>query len=184
MDKAEFERKRQSILQEQEQFLADNPEIGRWVKTKKILFRFLAGYWILHTAISIIIMAMQQSLTVMEAAKAVFLLLFQLLWMGAFMNSRGGWRINLILYAAAACNFYLLISNGAIMMETVSYLPDIPLPLALAYGMLMLMETLVPFILLAIAIYLTAFRSHREWSEQAEAMYKETMQALQDAVKK
>lgn len=184
MDKAEFERQRQSILQEQEQFLVDNPEIGKWVKTKKILFRFLAGYYTIHTVISIAIMAMQQSLTVMEAVKYIVFLLFQLLWMAAFMNPRGGWRINLILYIAAAYNFYLLISNGAIMIETVSYLPYVPLSVALIYGILILMETLFPFILLAVAIYLTAFRNHREWSEQAEAMYKETAQVLQDAVKK
>ncbi|MDE7284743.1 MAG: hypothetical protein K2N85_14340 [Lachnospiraceae bacterium] len=184
MDKNEYKKQRQITLQKQEQFLIDNPEIGKWVKMKKLLFRLLAGYWIFHTVISIIIMAMQQMLTVSEITRMVFMLLFQLLWMAAFMNPRGGWRLNLILYISAAYNLLMLVKNGAIMMETASYLPYMPLTVALTYGVLMLMEILVPFLLLAAAIYLTAFSNHREWSEQAEEMYKETFQELQDTVKK
>lgn len=184
MDKGEFKRQRQIILQKQEQFLIDNSEIGKWVKMKKLLFRILAGYWIFHTVISIIIMAMQQMLTVSETTRTVFLLLFQLLWMAAFMNPRGGWRLNLILYISAAYNLLMLVRNGAIMLETASYLPNMPFSVALAYGILIIMEILAPFLLLAAAIYLTAFSNHREWSEQAEEMYKETFQELQDTIKK
>lgn len=184
MDKEEYKRQRQFTLQKQEQFLVENPEIGKWVKMKKLLFRLLAGYWIFHTVISIIIMAMQQMLTVSEMTRTVFILLFQLLWIAAFMNPRGGWRINLILYISAAYNLLMLVRNGAIMLQTASYLPNIPFTVALAYVILMLTEILAPFILLATAIYLTAFSNHREWSEQAEEMYKETFQELQDTIKK
>ena len=184
MDKNEYKKQRQITLQKQEQFLIDNPEIGKWVKMKKLLFRLLAGYWIFHTVISIIIMAMQQMLTVSEITRTVFILLFQLMWMAVFMNPRGGWRISLILYFSAVYNLFKLAQNGAIMLETASYLPNMPSTVALAYGILMLTEVLVPFLLLAAAIYLTAFSNHREWSERAEEMYKETFQELQDTIKK
>lgn len=134
MDKEEYKRQRQIILQQQEQFLIENPEIGRWVKNKKILFRFFAGYWSFHTIISIIIMAMQQMLTVSEITKTVFMLLFQLMWLAVFMNPRGGWRISQILYFSAVYNLFKLAQNGAIMLETASYLPNMPFTVALAYG--------------------------------------------------
>lgn len=129
-------------------------------------------------------MAMQQMLTVSEITRTVFILLFQLMWMAVFMNPRGGWRISLILYFSAVYNLFKLAQNGAIMLETASYLPNMPSTVALAYGILMLTEVLVPFLLLAAAIYLTAFSNHREWSERAEEMYKETFQELQDTIKK
>lgn len=41
MDKEEFKRQRQITLKKQEQFLVDNPKIGKWVKMKNFYSGFL-----------------------------------------------------------------------------------------------------------------------------------------------
>ena len=183
MDKIEFEKKRQEVLLRQSQFLEENPEIGAWVKTKKILFRFLAVYIMLHAAVSIGIMVWLKNLTVGAAGVEIIKLLFMLLWLKLFLNERGGWRLNVMLYVSAAYNFITLIQNKDLVLGVIEYLPFMSLVPALLYAILIAMETLIPIVLLAIAIYLTVPRKHREWSEQAEAMYKTTMQDLRDAVK-
>lgn len=183
MDKTEFEKKRQEVLLRQEQFLRDNPTIGTWVKIKKILFRFLAIYVMLHTAVSIGIMIWLKELTVGAAGVEIIKLLFMLLWLKLFLNDRGGWRLNIMLYVSAAYNFITLIQNKDLLLGVIEYLPFMPLVPALLYVILMVMETLLPILLLAIAIYLTVPGKHREWSEQAEAMYKTTIQDLRDAAK-
>lgn len=183
MDKTEFEKKRQEVLLRQKQFLEENPTIGAWVKTKKILFRFLAVYIMLHTAVSMGIMAWMRNLTVGAAGVEIVKLLFMLLWLKLFLNDRGGWRLNIMLYVSAAYNFMTLIQNKDLLLGVIENLSFMPLVPALLYVILMAMETLLPVLLLAIAIYLTVPGKHREWSEQAEAMYKATMQDLGNAVK-
>lgn len=183
MDKTEFEKKRQEVLLRQKQFLEENPTIGAWVKTKKILFRFLAVYIMLHTAVSIGIMVWLKNFTVGAAGVEIVKLLFMLLWLKLFLNDRGGWRLNIMLYVSAAYNFMTLVQNKNLLLGVIEYLPFMPPVPALLYIILMIMEALLPILLLVIAIYLTVPGKHREWSEQAESMYKATMQDLRDAAK-
>lgn len=184
MDKVEYENLRRETLEKQAQYLRDNSEIGAWVKTRKMLLRFLQGYWILHFVLSMVIMALQHSLTGGVAGVEIFKLLFQLFWMFIFVNPRGNWRLGIMLYVSAVFNFMLLIQNGKMVLELFSYLPALPVLSMLLYGLLIAMEVLAPFLLLVIAIYLTVPKKHREWSERAEVMYKSTAQELNDMVNK
>ncbi len=183
MDKAEFESRHQEMFRQQSRFFEDNPEIRKWVETKKILFWVLAGYWIVHWVVSIIIMIQMQNLTAAVAGIEIFKMLFQLLWMKVFLNHMGSWRLNIMLYVSAVYNGVMLIQNGRMVLESISYFPYMSFGSVLLYCILIGMEVLAPLLLLAVAIYLTVPSRHRKWSEQVEAMYKETTQVLQDTVK-
>lgn len=184
MDKTEYENLRRETLEKQEQYLRENPEIGAWVRKKKLLLRFLQGYWILHFMLYLLIMVQQQSLTWSLVGMEIFKLLFQLLWMLIWVNPRGRWQLGVMLYVSAAFNLALLMQQGQMLLKTIHYLLSMPFLSMLIYGALMLLEVLVPFLLLGIAVYLTAPKKHREWSDQAWAMYSSTAPGLNDVVNK
>lgn len=184
MDKAEYENLRRETLERQEQYLRDNPEIGAWVKTKKALLRLIQVYWILHFALYMVIMLQQQSLTWGMAGVETVKLLFQLLWMLVWLNPRGRWQLGVMLYVSAAFNLVLLMQEGQILLKTIHYLFYMPFLSMLLYGALMVLEVLVPFLLLVIAIYLTVPKKHREWSDRAWAMYSSAASGLNDTVNK
>lgn len=178
VDKEALEAQRQEILQRRAQFFADNPHLASWIRKKKLLYRFFAGYLILHSVLSIVIMVVAQFFTVSELAMEIVKCIIGLFWMFLFMNPSGygSWRLHVMLYLSAACNFWLVLSNFAAVWDIVLALPMMQPGYMLLYGVLIAMDVLYPFLLLATATYLMAFRRHREWSEQIEAMYKSSMQ--------
>lgn len=179
--KEALEAQRQEILQRRAQFFADHPELDTWMKTKKIIYRFMAGYLIVHSILSIIAMALTQNLTGMALTSEIVKCLFGLFWLLLFLNPTGtvSWRLHIMLYVSAVYNLVLLLNNSDILRETILMLPQMPLGYMLLYGSLLVMETLFPFLLLVIATYLIAFPKHREWSEQVEAMLKSPMQGTE-----
>lgn len=183
MDKAEFKRKRQEILQRQEQFLEENPEIGRFVRMKKIFWRILMGIIILHFIITICLMVLMPGFSAYDIGMEVFKLPFMLLWLFVFMSPRGDWRLNLMLYVSAAVNFGLVVQNRELMLDVLTNLPYLSMPSGLLYAVVMFLEVLLPFVLLGVALYLTVPMKHRVIAETAANMYKETMTELQDAVR-
>ncbi len=180
MDKEEYRREREKAASEQKQFLRDNPEVGRLVKTKRIFIWFLAGYLMVHFFLSIGILIVQDKLTAGMAGIELVKLFFQLLWICLFLNPAGIWKQNLMLYLSAGYNFYTLLANRAMMQSVWTYLPYMDLVPRLLYRYLMLTEILIPLILLAMASWLILPRRNRELSEEASAMYQETLQNLQN----
>lgn len=180
MDKEEYKRERERVFSEQKQFLRDNPEVGRLVKTKKIFKWFLAGYLTVHFFLSIGIMIIQDSLTAGMAGIEIVKLFFHLLWICLFLNHAGIWKQNLMLYLSAGYNFYTLLQNRAIMQSVWTDLPYMELAPSVMYRGIMVMEVLLPFILLAMASWLILPRRNRELAEEASAMYLETLQDLQN----
>lgn len=173
IDQQEFQRQRQELLDKKAQLFQNNPQIAKWVKTRTILWRVVAIYWILHSVFSCIVFL--QSGSFRDIVMEIIKLLFQLLILYASMNPEGGWRINLILYLWSGTNFFLVISSTGVFMETLSYVVYMPL-----LGVLMLMEILVPFLLLGSAIYLTAIPKHRALSEQTEEMLREFREGIKN----
>lgn len=179
-DKAALEAQRQEILQRRAQFFADNPELNTWMKTKKIIYRFLAGYLVLHALLSIVIMAVSQTLTGQSLSIEVIKCLFGLFWLLVFVNpsGTGSWRLHVMLYVSAVYNLVTMLNNSATIRDIILALPQMQPGYMLLYGCLIVMDILYPVLLLIIATYLMAFRKHREWSEQVEAMYKSSMQGM------
>ena len=163
MDNQAFKEQRSQIMAEIEQFYVENPEVGNLVHKKRLLRRIVVIFWVLHTVFSLLLMAQIQTLDGMEAAKEIFKLLFQLLWLFAFMSPEGGWRIHLILYFWSLANFGMLFMNYSDMIATLPYVATMPL-----LGVVMFMEVVVPFLLLGVALYFTLPASHRCLSEEAE----------------
>lgn len=181
MDQAEkeaLEAQRQEILQRRARFFIDNPELAAWMKTKKMIYRFLAGYLILHTVLSIVVMALSETLTGKYFAMDIAKCLFGLFWLYLFTNTSGtgSWRLHVMLYVSAVGNLMTVLNNSDIVRGILLALPQMQPGYMLLYGTLMVMEILYPALLFIIATYLMAFRKHREWSEQVEAMYKSSIQ--------
>lgn len=183
MDKAEFIRKRQEILERQAQFLEERPEIGRLVRMKKIFLRVLMGIIILHFIFSICIMVSMQGFTAFDIGSEVFKLPFMLLWVFLFLNPRGSWTWNLMLYVSAVVNFGLVVQNREVMLGVLTNLSYLAIHSRVLYAAIMFLEVLLPFVLLGFALYLTVPMKHRVMAEVAANMYKETMAELQDAAR-
>ena len=103
----------------------------------------------------------------------VFKLMMQLFWISVFLNPEGGWKMNIIFYVWALSNFGLLVMNASDMIDMLPYVPQKPL-----LGVIMFMEAVIPFLLLALALYLTVPAKHRAMSEQSENFAKETVQKM------
>lgn len=179
MDQAEYKMEREKALRQQEQFLSENPEIRRLVMTKKIFLRFLIGYLIVHFGLTVCIRVQQGDFTGFTAAAEAVKLLFQMLWLCLFLNYAGNWKQNLMLFISALYNLAVLLQNSKLLREVVSYLPYMERSTGLMYGSTLLMEALIPFILAGMGFWLTVPRRNRELSEEAAAMYQETLQNLQ-----
>lgn len=180
MDQAEkeaLESQRQEILQRRAQFFINNPELAAWMKTKKMIYRFLAGYLILHTVLSIVVMALSEILTGRDFGIGIAKCLFGLFWLYLFTNTSGtgSWRLHVMLYVSAVGNLMTVLNNRAIIRSVILTLPQMQPGYMLLY-VLLVMEILYPALLFIIATYLMAFRKHREWSEQVEAMFKSSIQ--------
>lgn len=171
MRKQEREMQRRQITAEREQFYRNYPEIAEWVKTKRMLRNIIMIYWILHSVFSLLLFAQMQATD--DMSTEVARLVIQLFWLCVFLNPEGGWKMNIIVYVWALTNFGLLVMNASAMIETMAYIRDMPL-----LGVVMLMETLTPFLLLSLALYLTAVPKHRAMSQQLENFAKETMQKM------
>lgn len=183
MDRQDYELKKQEVAsaqeranQSREQFYRDNPELGQWLKRKKAVLLMLVIYWILHTVFSMIYMVQVHDLTNKDAVITVVRLLFQVFWLYVFMNPQGGWRINIILYFWALLNLGMLLTNiSAMINNALPHVSRFPV-----LGIIMLMETLVPFLLLGVAVYLTVPPKHRMMSEQIEAFGKQMVTQIRN----
>lgn len=183
MDQAEkeaLEAQRREIMQRRAQFFIDNPELAAWTKTKKIIYWFLAGYLILHSVLSIVVMTMSGILTSRDLIMELVKCLFGMFWLFLFTNpsGTGNWRLHVMLYVSAAGNLMTVLNNSALVQDVLLTLPQMQIGYMLLYGGLIVMELLYPALLFIIATYLIAFRKHREWSEQVEAMYKSSIREM------
>ncbi len=164
MTKQEREMQRSQLLLEKELFYKNHPEVSRWVKTKRLLRNLLMAFWVLHAVFSLIFFTQMELLD--SGNMEVFKLMMQLFWISVFLNPEGGWKMNIIFYVWALSNFGLLVMNASDMIE---------MPLL---GVIMFMEAVIPFLLLALALYLTVPAKHRAMSEQSENFAKETVQKM------
>ena len=172
MDKKEFLRQRQQILDE---CYRKDPEVAVWVRTKRILWRITAGYFILHMVLDILLRMQMQ--TYEGLGREIFKLLFQLFWLFISINPERSWRISTLLYLFAVVNFSMLFLSGESMLNSLPYISAMPL-----LGAIMFMELLLPLLLLALAIYLTAFPKSRELSERAWEICKKSMEGYNDTM--
>ena len=170
MDQQELKRQQQQMLEERNRLFQEQPELANWVKTKKILRWVVIGFLLVHEVISLILMVQLNS---GGFIKEIVKCLFQLFWLWVFMSPWGNWRLNLILYLSAAVNLMQFI-NGygdlSLFKEIFSVYP--------LMGILICIEAVFPFLLLAFAIFLTAVPSHRELSDRIQAVQREAAEAI------
>lgn len=168
MTKEEQASLKQQFLEERKQAYDAEPEVKIWIEKKRMIFRLMALYWIIHAVLSSI--ALYQMGAGFHPLTDVFAPLFQIFWLYVFISPNGTWRINMVLYFWALYNLMMNFSNY--MRNLQGYLPEM-IAQTPVLGAVFGMEVLVPFLFLAIAFYLTLPRSHREWSERAEQIQKE-----------
>lgn len=172
MDRNEQLRQQRQIYDRQRrQFYDENPDVAGWVKTKKVIRNIILAYWVLHTVLTVVFLLQtgQTGSIWLEIAK----LLFQMLWIFVFINPEGSWRFSLILYLWALGNFGMMLQYGSDIMNSLAYIAYNPL-----YGAMLVMETMVPFLFLVVAVYLTAFPKHRTLSDRAYEFRKQAAEEI------
>ena len=169
--KEQIQQQRQMIAEQRRLFYEENPDLARWVKMKRMIRNIILIYWVLHAVLTIIFMLQMGSpgSIALEIAK----LLFQMLWICVFVNPEGSWRFSLILYAWALGNFAMLLQHGEDIVNSLAYIFYQPL-----YGIILIMEAMVPFLFLVIAIYLTALPKNREFSERVYELRKQVSEMI------
>lgn len=172
MDQQELKELQKQIVEEKKQAFQAEPELARWVAIRKTLLLIALGFWLAHELFALMLIFQMHSGGV---AKEIVKCLFQIFWLCAFMSPEAGWKLNLILYLSAFVNFAAVI----MVYEDVSLLLAVIMKNPL-FGILVCIEVLFPFLLLGIAIYLTAFPKHRELSERVEMISKQAAEELKE----
>lgn len=168
MNKEQYASWKQQFLEDKRQAYEAEPGVYNLVKIKRLFWRIMAAYWGVHFILSTVISTQLQVDTnyVLEILKT----LFQLFWLYIFISPEGTWRINIMLYVAAAYNLVMNITNYQRSLQYI--LPQVFQELPIS-GLLFLMEILVPFLFLGIALYLTLPKAHREQAERVQMIIKE-----------
>lgn len=174
MNQEEFIRLRQQIIDEENQFYINHPDVGAWVRLKRMIYRVIVIYWIVHSVLSIAVMIQMQNVQFVMVGMEILKLFIQLLILTVVISPKGGWKPNLFLYFYFATNLYFLIRNGALILATLPYILIAP-----SYSLLVVMEATVPFLLLGIAIFYTVPAKHRRLSELSEANRQSMAQKMQ-----
>lgn len=183
MDKAEYIRKQKEILQRQAQIFEEKPEVGRYVKIKKIALWVLAGIIGLHGVVEVWLLFLVPGFSGYDVGKAIIKVLFLLAMLFVLLNKLGSWRRILILYAYAALNFGMLVQYREGIMDVAATLRYMSIPEGPLYAVMILMEVLLPFALLAFALYLTVPFRHQVIADAAAKMYKEDIEEVRDAAR-
>lgn len=183
MDKAEYLRIRKEILLRQAQIFEEKPEIGRYVKVKKLALWVLAGIIGFHGVVEIWLMFLVPGFSSYDVGKGIIKVLFLIAMLFVLLNQQGSWRRILILYAYAALNFGMLVQYREGVLDVIANLKYMSMPMGPLYAVMILMEVLLPFVLLAFALYLTVPLKHQVIADVAANMYKEAMEELRDAAR-
>lgn len=167
MSKEQYLNWKQQFLEDKKKAYEAEPAVYNLVKTKRLFWRILAVYWIVHFALSTVASIQMQAETnyLLEIAKT----LFQIFWLYVFISPEGNWRINVMLYVSAAYNLVMGINIYRQSLQGV--LPQVFQEMPLL-GILFLMEILIPFLFLGMALYLTLPKAHREQAERVQMIIK------------
>lgn len=167
MNKEQYANWKQQFLEDKRKAYEAEPDVYNLVKTKRLFWRILAVYWGVHFILTIINSIQMQLDTnyLLEIAKT----LFQVFWLYVFISPEGNWRINVMLYVSAAYNLVMGIniyrqSLQGILLQVFQEMPLL--------GILFLMEILIPFIFLGMALYLTIPKSHKQQAERVQMIIK------------
>lgn len=167
MSKEQYAILKQQFLEEKRKAYEAEPDVYKLVKTKRLFCRILSIYWIVHFVLYIINSIQMQLDTnyLLEIAKT----LFQVFWLHVFISPEGNWRINVMLYVSAAYNLVMAIniyqqSLQGVLLQVFQKMPLLVISF--------LMEILMLFIFLGIALYLTIPKSHRQQAERAQEIIK------------
>lgn len=181
MDKAEYIRKRKEILMRQAQIFKEKPEIGRYVKVKKIALWVLAAIIGFHGGVEVWLLFLMPGFSGYDVGREIIKALFLIAMLYVLLNLRGSWRRILILYAYAALNLGMLIQYREGIMDVIVNHKYMSMPIGPLYVAMILMEALLPIMLLVFALYLTVPLKHQVIADVVANMYKEDMEELRDA---
>ena len=166
---------KEELFKRKELFYVENPELKKWVDTKKLLLKCLRVFLVLHQIIFLVVMFQMQDMTGWQ--KEVFKVLFWWFLVGVLMRPEGNWKRGLIFYIWAGVNILAwmpqLLEFQDVLAEVLYWFSNMPLA-----GILFIMEFLMLFLFLVLGIYLTAFKKNREMSEAVEEGIKEITMAV------
>ena len=167
MYKEQYANWKQQFLEDKRKAYEAEPGVYNLIKMKRLFWRILAVYWVVHLVLSAIVsIQMHTDMNyVLEIAKT----LFQIFWIYVFISPEGTWRINIMLYVSAAYNLMMIITNYRQSLQGILLQVFQALPI---FGLVFVMEVLIPFLFLGIALYLTLPKSHREQAERAQSILK------------
>lgn len=175
MTKEQYAEIKRQFLEDKQRAYEAEPGVYRLIKTKRLLWRILAAGLVIHCALTII-----ASIQIQADINYLFEIvrtLFQLFWLYVFISPEGTWRLNIMLYISAAYNLitiakqyqqYQAFSAGLFLQ----FLREMPV-----YGILFIMEVLLPFLFLGTAFYLTLPKAHRNQAERVQEIIKELQEA-------
>lgn len=137
MTKEQYADYKQQFLEKKRKAYEAEPEVAKLIKTKRLLWRILAVYWVVHCMLTIIVSIQMQADTniFIEIIKT----LFQAFWLFVFINPQGTWRLNVMLYISAGYNMLTIITEyqrslGDILPQLIQQMP--------VFGLIFLMEAL------------------------------------------
>ena len=109
MNKEQYANWKQQFLEDKRKAYEAEPGVYNLIKMKRLFWRILAVYWVVHFVLSAIVsIQMHTDMNyVLEIAKT----LFQIFWIYVFISPEGTWRINIMLYVSAAYNLMMIITN-------------------------------------------------------------------------
>lgn len=175
MDKEQYANWKQQFLDDKRKAYEAEPGVNNLIKMKRLFWRILAFFWVVHSVLSTIAsLQMQMHINyVVQIARP----LFQIFWLYVFISPEGSWRINIMLYVSAAYNLVMAITTyqrslQGILLQVFRELPVL--------GLTFLMEVLIPFLFLGVAFYLTLPKSHREQAERAQMIVKELQEEYKE----
>lgn len=168
MDKQLYEQQRQWIIAEEKRLYAAEPEVKMWINRKRMIFRFLAGFWMTH-AILTVICIVQTPVEGMSIGTEVARHLFQIFWLYVCINPKGTWRLSLILFWYGMTNFVLVVMNYSDNLQ--GYVGELMKMMPL-HGVVFILELMVPYVLFGVAGYLTLPKKHRKLSDRANEINK------------
>ena len=176
MNQQDLKELQREIIEEKKQAYREEPELEKGVAIRKTLLLIVLGVWLAHEVLTLVwMLQMNTGGTTREIVKCMI----QFLWLCAFMSPEAGWRPNLILYLSALVNLGMFIQAYQSIPNIGAFVMIYPM-----LGILLCIEALFPFLLLGIAVYLTAFPKHRELSERVELIAKQAAAELRDLVQR
>lgn len=174
MTKEELQEKQKAVIEEYNQSIEANPDVKKWISTKRkltlIAIIYVVAYYIIEY------LAYTSVNSEISIGRLVVRAIIAVGWFVLFLIPNANWKANLIFYVSAAYNFLSLIKILTGNIDVGAYFSNGPF-LAIFF----VMSVAMPFLILALACWLTIPKKNRELSDKAQKLsnvYAENLKAI------